>query len=205
MKQILIATHNPGKFKELSHGLNKALRGLVEAVSLAKINIKDAPEETGKTFKENAKLKAIYYAKKSHLPTIADDGGLVIPALNNEPGVRSRRWLGRQSTDDELIKYTLLKMIGQSKTKRRAYLEVCLCFYNPKTKEIYFSAKKNWGHIAEKPLKKYTAGYPFRALLVLHAFGKYYDELTPSEHERFNHRLLALNRLIPKIKKDLLQ
>ncbi|OGH16878.1 MAG: hypothetical protein A3C97_02300 [Candidatus Levybacteria bacterium RIFCSPHIGHO2_02_FULL_37_11] len=100
MKKLLIATKNQGKLKEISDFLSDLP---LQTVSLSDIGIEDDFEETGKTYKENSQNKAIFYAKKSGLPAIADDGGIEINALNGAPGVKSRRWLGRKASDEELV------------------------------------------------------------------------------------------------------
>lgn len=149
-------------------------------------------------------MKAKFYGKLTGLPTITDDGGLIIPYLGNEPGVRSRRWPGYEADDKELISYTLLHLRGVKLADRTAYLETCVTFFDPKTSIFFSEQKKIKGHIAEKPTKRATNGYPFRALFIINKFNKYYDELTPVEHDRINHRLKALKRLTKRIK-DLLR
>jgi len=198
-KKILIATFNPAKQKEIEIGLIDLKKRGFLLLSLRDLKIKAKVEETGKTFCENAKLKAKFYAELTGYPTIADDGGLIIPYLNNEPGVKSRRWLGYEASDEELIKHTLLHLRGVKGVDRTAYLQVCLCFYDPKTKKIISEQEKIKGYIAEKPSGKATDGYPFRALFIVEKFNKYYDELTEEEHWQINHRLKALKRLVHKI------
>ncbi len=200
MRKILIATHNPAKEKEIRETLKEILPKEVELVSLKELGIKQEPEETEKTFKENALLKAKYYASLTGLSTIADDGGLIIPALNNEPGVKSRRWLGYPASDEELIEYTLKRMKGLENKERLAYLETCVCFYEPKKRLAIFQSERIEGYIAEKPSKKRLKGYPFRSLFIVKKFNKYYDELTEKEHEEVNHRKRAIKKLFLKLK-----
>lgn len=98
MKEIVIATRNPGKleeFKVLMKDLEVELRSLEEWPDLAE------PEETGRTFMANARLKSTYYAKATGLPCIADDSGLEVLALEGAPGVRSARYAGEEATDEE--------------------------------------------------------------------------------------------------------
>ena len=200
MKKILIATTNRAKLEELIIGVNPLKNHGIKIYTLNDVGLKEKPEETGQTFCENAKIKAQFYAKKTNLSTIADDGGLIIPYLNNEPGVKSRRWLGYEATDKELIEYTLERLKNVPKEKRIAYLWVCLCFFDPISKKIFFEEENIKGYIAEKPSGRATFGYPFRALFIVEKFNKYYDELTEKEHQQINHRLIALKRLIKKIK-----
>jgi len=199
MNTLLIATHNQAKLTELKISLNKYSKNKIRFLSLNDLKISEEPEETGETFEANAKIKAEFYANLTNLPTIADDGGLIVPVLNNEPGVKSRRWLGRESTDDELINFTLSNLRSFNKNNRTAFLEVCLCYFNPKTKKLVFIQEKIIGHIALKPTNKRINGYPFRALFIVDQFNKYYDELTEKEHEKVNHRLKAVRKLMKKI------
>lgn len=199
MKKILIATHNKAKFLEIKKGLKKYLKVPIDIIELDDLKISSEPEESGKTFEENAKIKIQFYAQLTKLPIIADDAGLVIPFLNNEPGVKSRRWLGIKSTDDELIDHTLSHLRGEIWANRTAYLEVFLCFFNPKTSDINCVCEKIKGHIALKPSEKRTEGYPYRALFVVDKFNKYFDELTEEEHDEVNHRLKAIKKVVKKI------
>lgn len=205
MNSFLIATTNPGKLAELKKGFASLEKKELKIYSLSDLKIIDDPDETGKTFEENALLKAKFYSRLSGLPTVADDGGLIIPYLNNEPGIMSRRWPGYSATDEELINYCLNKLNHVVKTKRKAYLTVTLCFYDPSGKTHIFETGKIKGRIAEKPSSKREKGYPYRALLIVDKFEKYYDDLTEKEHIEINHRLKAVKRLAKKIEKVLLQ
>ena len=88
---LLVATTNPGKLREITPLLSKLPIQFVTLADLAPI---PEPEETAATFWENARLKAVAYARASGLPTVAEDSGLEIDALGGEPGVRSARVLG---------------------------------------------------------------------------------------------------------------
>ena len=223
MKKILIATHNKAKLEELKFGLKNLKKLGVRIVSLNDLRIQKKPKETGKTFQENAGLKARFYGELTKLPTIADDGGLMIPYLNNEPGVKSRRWLGYEATDEKLINYTLVHLKGVQKANRTAYLKTCICFYFPTIHPqggmnytkfvpvhpaggiVICEDEKIKGYIAEKPSLRRINGYPFRALFKVAKFNKYYDELIDEEHQQVNHRLIALKRLVKRVKKYLIE
>lgn len=201
VKKILIASTNPGKITEIKIGLQELEKQGIKVFTLNDVKVGDKePEETGKTFQENAFIKAKFYANLTHLPVLSDDGGLIIPYLNNEPGVKSRRWLGYEASDQKLIDHTLKRLQGTKGKKRSAYLEVCLCFYDPRTGKTIFEKEKITGHISEEPTKKRVACFPYRALLVVDKYNKFYDELTKKEHKQVNHRLIALKRLTKKIK-----
>src|SRR3989304_9704190 len=100
MKKLLVATTNVGKLKEISNFLSDLP---LEIVSLSDIGIVDDVKEVGKTYKENSQIKALFYAKKSNLPVISDDGGLEIEAFGGAPGINSKRWLGKGSTEQDII------------------------------------------------------------------------------------------------------
>src|SRR3989344_6979104 len=102
MKKLLIATKNQGKLKEISDFLSDLP---LQTVSLSDIGIEDDFEESGKTYKENSQNKAIFYAKKSGLPALSDDGGIEIDAFGGAPGIKSKRWVGKDSTDEKIIEH----------------------------------------------------------------------------------------------------
>jgi len=194
--KILIGSHNQGKINEIKAFLER-LKQEFEILSLRDFDVYESPEETGSTFLENAILKAKFYFEKVKIPIIADDGGLLIPYLNNEPGVKSRLWLGYEVSDEELINYTLERMKEAKDKERLAFLETCVCYYDGKN--LLWEQEKIKGYIAEQPSQNRIKGYPFRSLFIVEKFNKYYDELTEEEHLMINHRVKALKRLIDKI------
>lgn len=201
--KILIGTKNKAKLNEIRYGLKEIEKLGITILTLNDVGNREedlSPEESGNDFCEIAKIKAKYYSDIFNLPTISDDGGLIIPYLNDEPGVKSRRWLGYDASDEELIDYTLLRLKNQPLKNRLAYLKTCICFYLPDNNKYYFSESQIKGYIADKTSKKRIEGYPFRALFVVDKFNKYYDELTEKEHQEINHRLKALKKIVKIIK-----
>ncbi|MFA6513033.1 MAG: non-canonical purine NTP pyrophosphatase, partial [Patescibacteria group bacterium] len=93
----------------------------------------------------------------------------------------------------------LKRLHGVKLFDRKAYLEACLCFYNPQTNDTVFESEKILGSITETTTLKIIPGFPYRAILIVDKFKKYYDELTEEEHHQINHRLIALKRLVNKI------
>lgn len=201
MKKLLIATTNPGKLGELKEFLSDLP---IELVSLKDIGITEKPEETGKTFEENAKLKAEFYMKKSGFPTLADDGGFEIDALGGEPGVKSHRWehSDREATDEEIIAYTMKRMQGIPPEKRGAQLRLVLMLALP-SGEFYRSEDKVRGVVAEKPSSRITPGFPYRSLLFIPEIHKFYDQkyMTTEENDQYNHRKHAVEKLKPFLHK----
>jgi len=201
MKKLLIATKNPGKIIEIKSFLKDLP---FETVSLKDVDIDDDVKETGKTYEANSLKKALFYAKLSGLPTISDDGGLEIKALNGAPGVKSRRWLGHEATDEELIKHMIKVTKELPENNRTAYFKTVMTFAIPNGK--YFQSKgKVKGEIAKKPLLKLLKGYPFRSFFFLPQINKFYHEsqLLKEEEKVYNHRYKALTKLKPIIIREL--
>lgn len=198
MKKLLVATTNPGKLAEIRRFLSDLP---IELVSLKDVGITDAVEETGETFEENAILKATYYAQKSGLLTLADDGGFEIDALGGEPGVKSHRWIhtDRESTDEELISYTFERMKDVPLAKRQAQLRLSLVIVSPDGKILATAEDKVRGIVPMEPSARRIEGFPYRSILYLPAIGKFYDQdlMTEAETDRFNHRKHALMYLKP--------
>ncbi len=198
--KLLIATTNPGKLAEIKRFLSDVPLTLV---SLQDLGIADVVEETGKTFEENAILKAKFYSALSGLPTLADDGGFEIDALGGEPGVKSHRWIDqfKDSSDEDLIAYTLERMKDIPEGKRTAQLRLVLALVLLNGQRFVVEERIR-GIVPVHPNGKRKVGFPFRSLLYLSEIRKYYnhDELTEEENTRYNHRKKALEKLKPKLK-----
>lgn len=194
--RIFIATFNPGKQKEFKRILSNNAN--LKIYFPQNLKITEEVEETGKTFEENSALKAKFYFNIAKIPTIADDGGLEIESLGGAPGVKSRRWLGYKGTDSELLDHALEKLKKyKNNDERTAAMKVCLTFFDGEN--IFQESDKINGFIAKKPNNNYPKGYPFRGLFIVLPINKYYDDLTVTEHKKYNHRERALNRLWKRI------
>jgi XTP/dITP diphosphohydrolase len=115
--RLLIATTNADKLREIRLLLNSSGVSLVTLHDLLPV---EEPEETGATFDENARLKARYYARKSSLLTVAEDSGLVIDALDGEPGVRSARFLRPEASYAERFAFIFQRLAEQPDRARTA-------------------------------------------------------------------------------------
>lgn len=201
MKKLLIATTNPGKLGEIQRFLQDLPLTLL---SLQDVNISGQPEETGKTFEENAILKAKFYLQYTGVPTLADDGGFEIDALQGEPGVKSHRWIhgDRDDEDEELIEYTFKQLKGVPMERRQAQLRAVIAFVTPEG-GVYTASAATRGIIPDKPSAVRVKGFPYRSILFLPEINKYYDHdaLTQEETEKYNHRKEILMQLKPSIKK----
>jgi XTP/dITP diphosphohydrolase len=199
MKQLLIATKNQGKVGEFKEFLKDLP---FEIVSLKDLNIKEEIEEDGKTYLENSQKKALFFAKLSGLPTIADDGGIEIVALNNEPGIKSRRWLGYEASDEEIVNHMLKISKSLPKNNRKAFFKTVVTFALP-SGEVWSVKGEVEGIISDKPYLKLLKGYPYRSFFFLTEINKFYHEgeLSKEEERLYNHRYKAVRKLLPIIRK----
>ncbi len=194
MKKLLIATTNPAKRAEIKRFLSDIP---FELVSLKDLGITQNYEEKGATFEENSRGKAVFYAKLSNLPTIADDGGLEIDALGGKPGVYSKRWIGRENaTTQEYIDFVLEQMKNVPEGKRGAQLRTVIALALPNG-EIYTQEGIARGIIPTESSDYREDGFPYRSLLFIPAINKFYNhqEMTREEEEKYNHRKKALAEL----------
>jgi XTP/dITP diphosphohydrolase len=177
----------------------------LEVVSLEDAGINEDVEETGATYKENSQSKALFYAKKSGLPAISDDGGIEISALNNEPGIHSRRWLGHEATDEELIEHMIKVAKELPKDNRKAFFRTVISLAFPDGRVFSVDGEIE-GVIAEKPYLKLLKGYPYRSFFYLPKIKKYYHEnqLSDKEQKLYNHRYIAIQKLKPIIERELI-
>ena len=195
MKQLLIGTTNSGKFEEARRALQENELNILSLRDFP--NIKKI-EETGNTFKENAILKAKGYFRQTNIPTIADDGGLMVDALGGLPGVHSNRFLGYEgASDHELAEGILKRLEDVPQVKRGARLGGFVVFWDG----THLLEAENYieGYIADTLLDTIKPGFPFRAILFLPQFNKPYSALTCEEHEKVNFRRKSLRELKPKI------
>jgi XTP/dITP diphosphohydrolase len=193
MKKLLIATRNKGKFKEFL-GILKNLPFeflFLDDVS-QKIPLAFEIKETGKTFKENAILKAKAYAKKSGLLTLADDSGLCVDFLKGKPGVASHRF-GQGSDKDRNEK--LLKLMEKvPKDQRKAKFVSAICLYNPLNGKTIISRGICSGEIAFKP--KGDNGFGYDPVFIVKGLNKHFAELTVTEKNQVSHRAKALRKML---------
>src|SRR3989338_11000507 len=201
VNKLLIATTNKGKLKEITDFLSDLP---LEIVSLSDLNIQDDVEEVGKTYKENSQTKALFYAKKSNLPAIADDGGIEILALDGAPGIKSKRWLGKDSSEEDIIKHMTKVAQELPDNNRVAFFKTVISLALP-NREVWSVTGEIEGIIAEKPYLKILKGYPFRSFFYLPKIKKYYheDQLTKEEQRMYNHRYKAIQKLKPILRRAL--
>ncbi len=194
MRKLLIATSNPGKFKEMKEFFKTS--GF-EIVSLSDLGITDAPEEPYDVIEYNAMLKAKYYAEKTGILSLADDTGLFIPALNNWPGAHAARIA---DTTEKRRETVLEKMKGID--DRKAYFEVALALYDPTEKLSFLSFGRVDGSILETPQGDETKGFGFDQIFFSNELNKAFSELSVQEKNATSHRGKALIKMEYFLKKQ---
>ena len=171
-------------FKSLAH---------IELISLHQFSHYIAPEETGQTFKENAIIKAEHAAKYLNMWVLADDSGLVVPALQGKPGVKSRRYAGIEATDMENRMKLLQEMEGLEAQERTAYFECCLALACPTGLKKCVEGICE-GSIVKEPRGRYGFGYD--PLFSKNDYEKTFAELDETLKNRISHRRKAFERLL---------
>ena len=199
MQKLMLATTNPGKVREF----RTLLRQYDGLAALTLLTPRDWPEplleveETGTTFAENARLKAVALAQATGLPTLADDSGLCVDALGGEPGLHSARWAGADATD-AARNTRLLARLSRVTAERRTARYVCVVsLAAPNGRSVEAEGRCD-GTILEAA--RGTSGFGYDPLFFVPEFGRTMAELTDAEKNRVSHRAKALAALFEQEK-----
>jgi len=189
VKELVIATRNMGKLEEFKV-LMKDLG--IDIKCLADFDEIEEPAETGRTFAANARLKAIYYAKKTGVPCIADDSGLEVQALDGAPGVRSARYAGEKATDAENNEKLLHIMKFQ--VKRTCRFRCALAVALPNGKVLNEVDGICEGMLLHAPLG--DGGFGYDPLFWSTELHKGMAEASVQEKNKISHRGKAIRKLV---------
>lgn len=170
-------------------GLDLEIRGLNEFPAAVEI------EETGETFAENARLKAIGYARQTGLPALADDSGLEVAALGGRPGVLSARYGGEGTSFAEKMEKLLDELKNIDPTDRRARFVCSIAISGPDGEILYESEGICSGRIALSPMG--TGGFGYDPLFVPDGHELTFGELPDSVKQNISHRSRAFSQIIP--------
>ena len=195
-KTILLASTNRHKVEEIKNIFE------IPGISFNSLeNYKSIPEaiEDGESFQDNALLKAKHYFQHTQMPVIADDSGLVVPALNGEPGIHSARYAGEESDYDKNNALLLSRMENLAGHQRFAYF-VCVMVYID-GKNVIFSEGKVEGEIIYQ--LKGTAGFGYDPLFYYPKARKTFAEMGSEEKNQVSHRSRALQGLNKKLQNSL--
>ena len=194
--KLLLGTTNPGKIADLKKYL---VHANLELLTLKDIGFWDEPLEIGKTYEENAIQKAKFYAEQTEYPTLSDDGGFEVDALDGRPGVESRRWVGPNGTDQDRLDKLFKLMEGVSPERRAARLRTVTAVYFPQERELIMVEEKIEGIVPLEPSEVMIPAFPYRSALFISLYNKCYSEFSSEEHEAVNHRAQACRELLLKL------
>ena len=191
ISKILIGTNNRGKLREIANLLPKK----VKVFSTKDFNLK-SPNETGKTFKSNALIKAKYFSKKTNLICLSDDSGLEIDVLKKKPGIYSARWGGKKSDFNKAMQRVYKELDKKDKewrTKKVSARFICaLVIYWPNRKKIYSLGKVS-GKISK--IKKGKNGFGYDPIFIPNGHKRTFAEMSKSYKFKIDHRAKAFKKI----------
>lgn len=193
-EKLLIATHNPGKIEEFLACME---RTPFDLVSLSDVGVDLDVEEHGETYAENARLKAATYAEISGLPTLADDSGLEVDALDGEPGIRSARYAGEDATDSDRVAFLLGKLNNTPRTRWTARFRCVIALTRPHSTVELFNGQCD-GVIVDRP--RGTMGFGYDPVFKIPELGMTMAELHSEEKNRISHRGRAIQSMVAALR-----
>jgi len=188
LERLLFFSNNKNKIIEIKKIFNKFN---LELVSLNDLNISEEPEESGKTFEENAKIKSDYGFNKTGIPCFADDSGICLETFNWKPGVLSKRFLNNFQNNEACFK----SIIQSSKNngKRNAYFKTSISLTIKNNQNLIFNGKID-GKISTQV--KGGFGFGYDPIFVPKNYKKTLAELSIKEKNKISHRSIAVTKLI---------
>ncbi|MDX1814882.1 MAG: RdgB/HAM1 family non-canonical purine NTP pyrophosphatase [Thermodesulfobacteriota bacterium] len=196
--KLLIATRNRGKATEIRALLGLGLQKNVEVLTLPDLPAEREPREIGKTFAENAKIKAFHYAKEHNVLCIADDSVLAVEALGGRPGVRSARYAGERATDEKNIALLLEELSLCPKPWSAAF--VCVAAAALPDRMIAETTGRVDGEIISVP--RGDNGFGYDPVFRVKGTSKTMAEHTTEEKNRISHRGQAIRSIVEELKKS---
>jgi XTP/dITP diphosphohydrolase len=196
MIKLVLATKNRGKVAEIRGLLGLASQKNVEVLTLADLPTVKEPREDGKTFSENARIKAMHYAAAYRVLCIADDSGLAVDALGGRPGVRSARYAGPQATDEENNVFLLDDLKPHPGPWKAAFVCVAVCALPGRV--IAEATGRIAGEIV--PVQRGDGGFGYDPVFLVGGTGKTMAELSTEEKNRISHRGQAVRQLIAEMR-----
>ncbi|HEY1798370.1 MAG TPA: RdgB/HAM1 family non-canonical purine NTP pyrophosphatase [Stellaceae bacterium] len=190
IEKLLIASHNQGKVREIAVLLAPFD---IATVGAAELGLPE-PEETGDTFEANAALKAEAGAQASGLVALSDDSGLVVPAINGDPGIYSARWAG-PARDFNFAMEQVQKALGTSKSPgdRAAHFVAVLALAWPDGRTQMFRGEV-YGRLTWPP--RGDRGFGYDPMFVPGGYDITFGEMDPDEKYRISHRARAFEKLV---------
>ncbi len=185
MIDLVFATNNKNKLQEV----RSILAGKINILSLSDINCEQEIPETGVTFHENASQKSHYVVDHYHTNCFADDSGLEVEALNNEPGVSSARYSGSRDMGQNMD--LLLKNLADKSNRKAAFVTVISLLLDGK--EYFFEGRVKGEIILSK---RGGQGFGYDPVFIPEGYSKTFAEMTGEEKNAISHRAIAVKKLI---------
>lgn len=186
--RLVLASSNPGKLREYRELADSRIE-----IELMPDFDRLAPfDESAPTFAENSAGKALYYSRHTPEIVLADDSGLVVPALGGAPGVHSARYAGPKATDAERYTKLLNEMAEMEGDLRRAYF-VCVTSIAKGRRVLAIASDRADGFIAHEP--RGSGGFGYDPVFLFPQFEKTYAELTRLEKNQYSHRGKAFRKI----------
>lgn len=187
--EILVATHNLNKKEEIQQIFGNQY--IIK--SLNDYHLHDEIIENGTSFEQNALIKAQYCFEKTGVPSLGDDSGLVIEALNGEPGIHSARYAADHDFEKNIEK-VLTKM--KNEKNRKAYFITCLCLYDESGKH-FFTGKIHGEILSEK---KGNNGFGYDPIFQPEGYSISFAEMKTEEKNQISHRKKAIEQFLNFLK-----
>ena len=194
MQELIFATSNPNKIKEVQAKFNSANFN----IKILPVPQPFEPEENGTNFLENSYIKAFEAAKKTGKIAFGDDTGLCVEALNGRPGIFSARYAQKGESKIEKLLNEMLPF--QTMAERKAFFACAITLVNPKGEILFSYQSKFEGYIDFEP--KGEQGFGYDPVFYIKEFDKTLAELSLEEKNNVSHRSLALNEFINWLKKQ---
>jgi len=188
-RTLVVASHNAGKVKEI-RDLLAPYR--IDVTSARELDLPE-PDETGKTFAENARLKALSAAVLSGLPALADDSGLCVPALKGAPGIHSARWAGADKNFACAMEKVHRQLNEQGMTDAKAYFWCSLCLGWPDGRGDVFEGQVH-GRLVWPP--RGNQGFGYDPMFLPDGERETFGEMDPARKHALSHRARAFESMV---------
>jgi len=186
MKEIIFFSNNKNKIKEISNLLQDISFKVLNLNNFKKV---ESPNESGTTFKENAKIKSLFGFKKFNKICFADDSGICIKAMNNKPGINSKKFLNSNKNKNDTLNQII--NITKNKNKFSAYFQTTICLSINKNDHFFFTGKI-LGRISNKI--KGVDGFGYDPIFIPNGYDLTFAEMKMSDKNKISHRSIAISK-----------
>lgn len=183
---IVLASNNDSKLSEIAAVMPSNIR----LITLAQAGIADDIEETGTTFKENALIKAQFVHNKTGLNCLSDDSGLIIPAIDNEPGVYSARYAGLPPNNSKNIQLVLSRLQGKANRMAMFHTTIALILNGEK----YFFEGNIAGTITQECIG--DNGFGYDPIFIPNGYNITFAQMSAHQKNSISHRAVAMRQLV---------